>query len=115
MKNGYFSDGLYNVLKFVAQVFLPGLGTLYVALAALWGLPAAEAVGGTILAIDTFLGGLLHLSTSAYANSEDRFSGAINVSQTADKKTFSLDLKDHPEELEGKDEVTFKVNKPGTY
>lgn len=114
MKKGYFSDEMYGVVKFITQVLLPALGTLYVALAGLWGLPSAEAIGGTILAIDTFLGVVLHLSSSAYANSDERFAGEINVNQTAEKKTFSLDMKGHPEEIEGKDEVTFKVNKPKT-
>jgi len=56
----------YDYLKFVAQVLLPALGTLYFALASLWKLPYAEEVVGTITAIDTFLGTLLHVSTTKY-------------------------------------------------
>ena len=36
--------------------FLPALGTLYFALAGIWGLPYGEQLVGTITAIDTFLG-----------------------------------------------------------
>lgn len=56
----------YDMLKWVAQLLLPGLATLYFAIAQLWGLPYAEQIVGTISAIDAFLGGLLHLSTTEY-------------------------------------------------
>ena len=60
------SNRMYDILKWVAQVFLPALGTLYFALAATWGLPYAEQVVGTITAADTFLGVLLGISSASY-------------------------------------------------
>lgn len=60
------NDKLYNVLKWVAQFLLPALGTLYFALAGIWGLPYGEQVVGTIVAVDTFLGVILGISTSNY-------------------------------------------------
>jgi len=60
------SNKTYDVLKFIAQIFLPAVGTLYFALAGIWGLPYAEQVVGTIMAVDAFLGVMLGLSTSAY-------------------------------------------------
>lgn len=59
-------DKLYDVLKWIVMCFLPGLGTLYFALASIWGLPYGEQVVGTITAIDTFLGVLLGISTVTY-------------------------------------------------
>lgn len=59
-------DKVYNILKFIAQVLLPALGTLYFALAGIWGLPYGEQIVGTITALDTFLGALLGLSTMQY-------------------------------------------------
>ena len=56
----------YDVLKWIAQYFLPAAGTLYFALASIWGLPYGEQVVGTITAIDTFLGAILGLSTINY-------------------------------------------------
>jgi hypothetical protein len=56
----------YDVLKYIAQIALPAVATLYFALASLWNLPYAEQVVGTITAIDTFLGTLLHVSSSTY-------------------------------------------------
>ena len=56
----------YDVLKYIAQIALPALGTLYFALASIWGLPYGEQIVGTITAIDTFLGAILMISTSNY-------------------------------------------------
>lgn len=60
------SNETYDVLKWIAQIFLPALGTLYFALASIWGLPFGEQVVGTITAVDAFLGALLQISTSLY-------------------------------------------------
>ena len=60
------SNKLYDVLKFVAQILLPAVGTLYFALARIWGLPYAEQIVGTITAVDAFLGALLGISTMQY-------------------------------------------------
>lgn len=60
------SNKTYDVLKFIAQIVLPALGTLYGALAPLWNLPYSEQVVGTIVAVDAFLGALLGLSSVQY-------------------------------------------------
>lgn len=60
------SNKTYDVLKFIAQVVLPALGTLYFALAGIWGFPYGEQIVGTITAVDTFLGVLLGISTAQY-------------------------------------------------
>lgn len=70
-----FSNKTYDILKAIAQVWLPALGTLYFALAQIWGLPYGEAVVGTITALDAFLGAILGISTAKYnkENGEDAF------------------------------------------
>ena len=60
------SNKCYDVLKYIAQIVLPALGTLYFALAQIWGLPYGEQIVGTIVAVDTFLGALLGISTAMY-------------------------------------------------
>ena len=60
------SNKVYDVLKYIAQIVLPALGTLYFALSTIWGLPYGEQVVGTITAIDAFLGALLGISTAQY-------------------------------------------------
>ncbi|WP_289307888.1 phage holin [uncultured Phocaeicola sp.] len=60
------SNKTYDILKWVAMVFLPALGTLYFALAGIWNLPCGEQVVGTIAAIDTFMGVILGISSANY-------------------------------------------------
>lgn len=54
MKNSTF-----DAIRFVAEIILPALGALYAALAHIWGWPYAEAIVGTIAAVDTFLGAVV--------------------------------------------------------
>lgn len=60
------SDKVYNILKWIAMVVLPGLGTLYFSLSSIWGLPFGEQIVGTVTAVDTFLGVILGISTAQY-------------------------------------------------
>lgn len=60
------SNKIYDDLKFIAQLVLPALATLYVTIASIWGLPFPEEISGTIMAIDTFLGAVLMISSSNY-------------------------------------------------
>lgn len=105
----------YDWLKWIAQVVLPGLGTLYFTLAGIWGLPNADAVVGTIMAIDLFLGLILGISQVNYAKSEERFDGEMDVRTVGDKKTVQMAFNDHEqlEQLTDKKEVLFKVNHEG--
>ena len=60
------SDKTYDILKWIAQILLPALGTLYFAIASIWHLPYAEQIVGTITAIDAFLGAVLGISTKLW-------------------------------------------------
>ncbi len=66
-----FSNKTYDVLKWIAQILLPAVGTLYFALSKIWGLPFATEVVGTISAVDVFLGALLGISTLEYNKTAD--------------------------------------------
>jgi hypothetical protein len=61
-----FSNRTYDILKWVAMYLIPAAGTLYFALANIWGLPYGEEVVGTLTAVDAFLGVLLGISTNQY-------------------------------------------------
>lgn len=65
------SNKVYDTLKWIAMYLLPALGTLYFALAGIWGLPYGEQIVGTITAIDTFLGVILGISTAQYNKRAD--------------------------------------------
>lgn len=60
------SNKVYDILKFIAMVILPAIGTLYFGLARIWNLPYAEEIVGTITIIDTFLGTILGINSSQY-------------------------------------------------
>ncbi|MGN1301211.1 MAG: phage holin [Clostridia bacterium] len=66
----FLSNKVYDVLKFICQIVLPALGTLYFALAGIWNFPYGEEVVGTITAIDTFLGTVLMISSNQYYKDE---------------------------------------------
>lgn len=66
------SNKTYDILKRIAQYVLPALGTLYFALAQIWGLPFGEEIVGTITAVDAFLGAVLGISTVKYNKEEKK-------------------------------------------
>jgi hypothetical protein len=100
---------LYDKLKFLAQILLPALGTLYFTLAGIWGLPAAEQVVGSIVAIDAFLGVALGLSQQAYGRKVGK--GTLHVEKNEEGTGMRLELDETPEQLAGKEEVRFKVQR----
>lgn len=72
------NNKVYDILKFIATIVLPALGTLYFALSSIWGLPYGEQIVGTITAVDAFLGALLGISSASYNK-------AMNKMTTSDK------------------------------
>ena len=60
------SDKTYNIMKWIVQYILPGLGVLYAIVAGAAGLPYAEVVLAIVMAVDWFLGVILGISTSQY-------------------------------------------------
>lgn len=61
------SNKVYDILKFIAQLVLPALATLILTLFSIWGIPYGEQISATIMAIDTFLGAILGISSKAYS------------------------------------------------
>lgn len=60
------SNNTYDIFKWITQFLLPAAGTLYFALASIWGMPYGEQIVGTITAVDTFLGVILGISSTQY-------------------------------------------------
>ena len=104
------SNNLYDRLKFVTQVLIPGVGSLYFALSQIWGIPGAAKVVGTLTVIDTFMGVLLHLNSQVYLASDAQYDGSVDITETDAKKSYSLNLNSDPSELDGKKRLVFKVN-----
>lgn len=60
------SNKTYNILKWIAQILLPAMATLYFGLTKIWDFPAGVEVVGTITLLDTFLGTILGISSASY-------------------------------------------------
>lgn len=60
------SDKTYDIMKWIVQYILPGLGVLYAIIAGVTGLPYAEVVLAVVMAVDWFLGIILGISTKQY-------------------------------------------------
>lgn len=107
----FLTNKQYDSAKWLTTIVLPACGTLYFAVAQIWGLPAGEQVLGTIIAVQAFLGVLLGISTQQYRNSDARFSGDINITKEPNgEKSAAISFNEHPAELGDKTEATFKVN-----
>lgn len=65
------NNSLYDILKWITMIVLPALGTLYFALAQIWGLPYGEQIIGTISAVTVFMGAILGISTKNYNTLEE--------------------------------------------
>ncbi len=106
-----FNNRVYDILKGIALIWLPALGTLYFTIGDLWHLPFVTQIIGTITAADTFLGVVLKLSSQRYRPPSD---GNLVVDQTDPAKDkFRLDVTTPLDELPGRKTITLKVT-PGS-
>lgn len=107
-----FNNRIYDVLKWITQFMLPGLGTLYFALAKIWKFPYGEEIVGSIAAVTAFLGLLLGISSHNYVGD-----GVIQVNpeglpvetETAFDSTITLNISDF--DLLNKDRVILQVER----
>ena len=60
------SNRMYDVLKWVAILFLPALAILIRTVFAIWQIPYGEQISATIIAFQMFLGAILGVSTLNY-------------------------------------------------
>jgi hypothetical protein len=60
------SNKLYDVLKWIAMVVLPAIGTAYGGLVVIWGFPYGEQIMGTIGIAEVFLGSILQIRSAKY-------------------------------------------------
>lgn len=113
-----FSEKMYESLKKTVQVVLPALATMYIVVAELWNLPAAQPVSGTLTAIATFLGVILGVSSKQYKELksmviEKGSQGSLIVTEAGEGKLIaSLELDAGPEDILKMDSVMFQVVKP---
>jgi len=110
-----FSDSVYSKLR-LAQFIIPLLGSLYLGLGPIWGLPATEQVTGSITVFSTFLAGLVKFSEGKYDKSEIKYDGDMVVHELVGDDgepviTYSLELNRDAGEFKNDNSIRFKVTK----
>lgn len=106
------SNKLYDVLKYIALIALPALGSFWMVVGAIWGAPHTDEVVKTIVALATLLGALLVLTNVQYNNSDRRFDGFVNVQETPpgqENEITHFNLNPTVDEAVDKGEVRLKV------
>lgn len=102
------SAKMYDFLKSLVLVVIPGIATLYIALGNIWGWDNVTNVTGTLAAVAVFLGAMLQLAKRNYNNDDTRYDGETWVTPTDEgwKRVFNVttDVIDP-----AKTELSFKV------
>lgn len=57
---------VYDVLKWIAILFLPALAVFIRTIFPIWGIPYGEEISETLIALQVFLGAILGISTISY-------------------------------------------------
>lgn len=99
------TNSMYDILKWIAQYFLPSIATLYCAVAKIWGLPYGMEIAGTISAIDIFLGAILGLSSANYPGE-----GTLSIKSVDGVENYMMILNIPIEDVPSYDSLTFKVD-----
>lgn len=60
------NNSMYDVLKWIAILFLPALAILIKTVFAIWQIPLGDQISATIIAIQVFLGAILGVSSLNY-------------------------------------------------
>lgn len=56
----------FDTIRFLCEILVPAIGTLYFALAKIWGLPYGTEIVGTCSAIAVFLGAIIGINRANY-------------------------------------------------
>lgn len=66
------SNKIYDILKYIAQMFLPTLAAVIFGVGQIWGFPTfAEQIVGTLTLVDAALGVFLGIDTKVYNGKND--------------------------------------------
>ena len=60
------SNKLFDILKWIAMLVLPGLATFYFAVSGIWGLPYQVEIVGSLVAVNVWLSALLAVSNAQW-------------------------------------------------
>ena len=97
----------YRIMKWLVQVVLPVVGALYFLWQDIFDLPSPLTVIGTLVVIMAFLGLILRIWESVYEKQVIR--GTVDLIETEEKMSYSLNFDDDPAELKNKRRAVFDV------
>lgn len=101
------SNALYDKLKFLVQVLLPGFAVLYVALSQAWSfLGYPDQIAKTCAALAVFLGLFLTASSKQYDGAGDLI---VTTDATDGEVYLHADLNKHPNAFKNKKNVVLNV------
>jgi hypothetical protein len=60
------NNKVYDVLKWIAMLFLPALAILVKTVFPIWNIPYGDEISATIVAVNAFLGAVLGISNTVY-------------------------------------------------
>lgn len=104
MKN-ILSNKAYDILKWLALIFLNAFGILYQKLAIIWELPYGDQVFNTCVAISVFIGAIIGISTIQYnhnklLDSEASYALMLNEANELREELHPTDILEEAEEEE---------------
>jgi putative holin Dp-1 len=104
------SNKLYDKLKFVVQVLIPGIAALYVGLGQVWTdvdfFDHGTQVSATAVVLATFLGLFLTASAKQYDGAGDL---VVTTDATDGEVYLAADLNKHPNAFKNKKNVVLNV------
>lgn len=62
------SNKTFNLIRLLCELGLPALGTLYLTISGIWGLPFGDEVSQTVIALTTCLGVFINIVRKVYEN-----------------------------------------------
>ncbi|WNN94539.1 holin [Arthrobacter phage Lewando] len=108
-------NSVYDVLRAIVEVILPGLTVAYYGLAHLWNLPHADEVAATFAIISGFLVTIMKLGRKVYKATQASGPATDGTLVVSEEGIHGAVLDTLPEDIANKELVTFKVQNPQDY
>lgn len=69
------SNKLFDIIRFLCEIFFPAVGTLYLGVSRIWNLPFGDEVAKTCVCISAFLGCFIGVSRANYNKTAELYDG----------------------------------------
>lgn len=99
-------------LRVMTHIWLPAIATLYFVGSLIWDLPGTESLLGILAIVTLFFGCVLFFGEKTYYSYDGNFDGRVVIHLKEDgSKSYLLELKTPPEDMDEKEYLTFSVGK----